>query len=238
MLGEYPPKQMPSTLWTYSSINRDYVGDTLAGRFYFRGIAGYNDVNENEYSVSGRGEAISDFRRRVSDRINGVATKCFTSININPAMWAHYGDEHKGICVGINSGALFPKRINRQSVTGRWVQYSTHAPHFHINSIASDQEINFAALRIIMDKSHEWSYEYEFRAIISEPEFDPVKGGTRYISPLTDVLFGVRADPEDINFCLELIRKMDSPPRVHQIVKNPLRNQAHPYRFIVKEFKP
>jgi len=101
---------------------------------------------------------------------------------VSELLWAHYGDGHKGFCLGYKTDKL----IGDFSLEKRRllpVQYSKSLPRFSIAMIGNDEKIK---IKLIGTKSKLWSYENEVRLIS--------KVGKNYYEPdsLKSVYFGLR----------------------------------------------
>ncbi len=90
-------------------------------------------------------------------------------------MWAHYGEQHKGMVIGFDSNdGFFDQRLNEHDDFRhlRPVQYTQIRPTMQF---ARDDEMS----QILLTKSDEWSYEEEWRMLLplahAEKKFD-VKG--------------------------------------------------------------
>ena len=75
-------------------------------------------------------------------------------------MWSHYGNSHKGFCIGFNVSELF--NVFKDSFLGR-VLYKDNFPNIHDikkciinNDYDTIDGLNFT-------KSKEWEYEKEYR---------------------------------------------------------------------------
>lgn len=107
---------------------------------------------------------------------NGIVS--LSETQRNSLMWAHYGDHHKGMCIGFKPD--FIKKTDVQLaddeslfsdycmsiLTPRKVNYDNY--RFDINrKLSSDDIIPDAFLRHFLTKSDEWIYEKEHRCILS-----------------------------------------------------------------------
>lgn len=91
--------------------------------------------------------------------------------NDNLLMWAHYGEQHKGIVVGFDSAhRFFDQRLSSADDFRhlRKVNYEQKRP-----IIRFTEEDDFS--RILLTKSPEWSYEEEWRMIMPIQMADEVK---------------------------------------------------------------
>lgn len=99
-------------------------------------------------------EFITAYKKSVHDssrKMHGVFS--VTPINNNILMWSHYGNNHKGFCVGFDSEKIF----NYLGGGGN-VNYSDKYP---IISPVSSREQQY--LEMVLTKSIHWAYEVEYR---------------------------------------------------------------------------
>jgi hypothetical protein len=102
---------------------------------------------------------------------------CFTRSWQNPLMWSHYGDRHRGICLGFDVGEHILKPINYEPERlslGRW------------------SEAGFADLptdlryALLTTKFERWAYEEERRVIL--PLRDLLQEGPLFFKRFDDDL--------------------------------------------------
>ncbi len=111
--------------------------------------------------------------------IIGVVSLSETPRNL--LMWAHYADEHKGICIGFDKNNIFDKSYKqdnkRISLTPIKVNYDDMRPRFEIDDKTPLNEgiDSYARTKSMLEqhikkhlltKSDEWIYEKEHRCII------------------------------------------------------------------------
>lgn len=92
----------------------------------------------------------------------------------NPLMWAHYGDQHKGLCIGINKDVFEGMRDSKLNKKDN-VYISEFSP-VKINydnyrfdrqtKIKNDEDLKKAVRTHLLTKSDEWIYEKEHRCIL------------------------------------------------------------------------
>lgn len=81
---------------------------------------------------------------------------CFSSTYSDPAMWAHYGERHRGICLGFD--VLEPTILK--------VDYSITRLSSPMGSIPTLEEwVNKTVIPFVSTKAKSWAYEKEFRLI-------------------------------------------------------------------------
>ena len=90
-----------------------------------------------------------------------------TETNLSPAMWAHYGDEFKGVCLKLDTGQL---EHALGECSHEWkriaVEYTLEKP-----SLAKDLSQDIEAL--VSHKHEDWSYEREVRYVLWVEDPDP-----------------------------------------------------------------
>ncbi|EPC00370.1 hypothetical protein L861_13940 [Litchfieldella anticariensis FP35 = DSM 16096] len=102
-----------------------------------------------------------------------------------PLMWSHYGDQHKGICVGYSIQPDTSDQVHKVEYGGsRLIEASTISAMLDDDYKARAYVDKAALLR----KSPEWNYEREWRLIGTQGLQD---------SPLEleEVIFGMRCEP-------------------------------------------
>ena len=91
-----------------------------------------------------------------------IGISCFCESENSLLMWAHYADNHRGICVEYNL-----LETNQQlNFTPVSVIYSNTKAHFNsLNPETSEQDAYELFIQSVTSKSPEWSYEKEWRII-------------------------------------------------------------------------
>ncbi|MEW8024894.1 MAG: DUF2971 domain-containing protein [Candidatus Thiodiazotropha sp.] len=88
---------------------------------------------------------------------------CFSSQWKNPVMWSHYGDKHKGICLGFDVDDKILKKVT----------YLKSRMKYQIGSFFSGHKITPEILNeVVRYKFKEWWYEREYRGIVPLKEKD------------------------------------------------------------------
>lgn len=121
------------------------------------------------------------------ERIQGeVYVKSFSCKKNNNLMWSHYGDSHKGICIGYDF-SLAPHDVINHLYP---VQYSDVR-------FTSKYSRNIAAHPFLyLRKSKCWAYEKEFRLLYKKNEL-PHENYNIHLNCITEIQFGLRT-PECI----------------------------------------
>ena len=107
-------------------------------------------------------------------RENGFGICCLSAPRDELLLWAHYADEHSGLCIGLSMEklGLFQSRIvkNGEFIDLLKVEYSAEMPTINfIDSMLtmgkSDEVWQEDIKTMISTKSIDWSYEQEYRLV-------------------------------------------------------------------------
>jgi len=102
-----------------------------------------------------------------------------------PLMWSHYGDQHRGICIGYSVPERTASDVHKVRYGGsRLVEASKVAAMLAGNDVARNQVDEAVLLR----KAHSWRYEREWRLIEQ-------RGLQNSPLELEEVIFGMRCVP-------------------------------------------
>lgn len=130
------------------------------------------------------------FRFAQIDKIRRSSVCCFSSVNDNLLLWAHYGDKHQGACLVFDN-----------TLEDKFVNIPTDNLSYVIVDYKSFQRVNYfknqmlALKNLFGTKSEDWSYEKEFRLILLEQE------GLFRFKPafLKGIIFGLKVPYEEID---------------------------------------
>jgi hypothetical protein len=116
-----------------------------------------------------------------------VGMICFGVTNDAPAMWAHYADKHKGVCLGFDIEAI---QLTPVTYTDAKLKFRFDPDLPNAGLAAPDLQ------RILLTKSTTWSYEAEHRVLAGLKVPDP-SNGLYYVdfgaqTQLREVLIGHR----------------------------------------------
>ena len=111
-----------------------------------------------------------------------VFVSCFSEKNDSMLMWSHYGDEHKGICLGYDLRTLIQKHDFLPVI------YSNRMPQD--KSVSNENES--ALLKYILTKGECWSYEHEWRIIKIEESFSEKTGKPIPFAKPIEIYMGAR----------------------------------------------
>ena len=108
---------------------------------------------------------------------------CFSASVKNPLLWSHYGDQHRGVCIGFNLNRTPKPKLHKVLYGGsRSVKTSLIAKAI----LKNDQEAQKLLDRdVLLRKAPPWKYEREWRLLGNRgDQVSPLK--------LVDVTFGLR----------------------------------------------
>lgn len=108
---------------------------------------------------------------------------CFSAVVDNPLLWSHYGDQHRGLCIGYGLNRT-PKPLLRKVVYGgsRTVATSLIAKALLENEPEAKEVLDRA---VLLRKAPAWRYEREWRLLGD-------RGVQDSTLELKDVTFGLR----------------------------------------------
>lgn len=90
----------------------------------------------------------------LSNRRQNIGISCFSQDNLNRLLWAHYGDQYRGVCLEIETS--FDKSCFQQL---EMVQYVEHLPTVKLLG-----HLRHEIIKLYTTKGVEWAYEREVRA--------------------------------------------------------------------------
>lgn len=145
---------------------------TFKNRKVIKKVVG-NETFEAEYIPKMNSEGIEELNNILYDINENIKDKtsvvCLSERNdINP-MWAHYADNHKGICIEYdlkNCDNLFLKTL---CLPINYVEKSDNTLDLSSIVIHNDYENSLFMLKTAITKSKDWKYEQEWRIIFFKP---------------------------------------------------------------------
>ncbi|NRA53885.1 MAG: DUF2971 domain-containing protein [Gammaproteobacteria bacterium] len=129
--------------------------------------------------------------------IEELGVLSLSTTNKNLLLWAHYGCEHKGMCLEferINTSALSDDEATKK------IFYTNNHPTLSTQSLINPASKKASMHRILFTKSMHWGYEDEWRHIVSTGDsLHP------WPAPLKAVYFGCNTDNSDIQLVQRVI---------------------------------
>ena len=120
----------------------------------------------------------------------------------NVLMWAHYANEHKGVCIKYKFSPNFVETVERRTTRFREIIYHDRDIPFDLNSSSIDTD------QALCTKLKDWEYENEVRLITYIPDV----AGYYYSIPLDDnsfidsIYFGYRCADDTIRTVRNALR--------------------------------
>ncbi|WAG07936.1 DUF2971 domain-containing protein [Aeromonas jandaei] len=141
-----------------------------------------------------------------TEHIYGMGVLSLSETSRNLLMWAHYADEHKGICIGYNKDVLSSlKPYNKKTGCDFYYPERVTYDNLRFDSNESNKDIPMQASDIVRQvltiKSDDWMYEKEHRCIVpigwSDRAIQTTKniGFKRKINKLMDEGYDITIEP-------------------------------------------
>lgn len=194
-IGYYYTYYAPAFLYKYYSDNTMNLDAVKANKIWFSAPCNFNDVFDSDISIDekevlqsavkmipdARGvrvgspmwrelqnmvrKELSSLRKEFDNMRQTTGISCFSESDTSLLMWAHYANNHRGICVEYEL-----LEINQKTgFSPVPVIYSNERAVF--NSISLDtieKDTTRVFINSLTSKSSEWSYENEWRIIQDE----------------------------------------------------------------------
>lgn len=227
-IGNYYMYYAPASLYKYYSDRPEKLETVKLGRMWYSAPCNFNDVfdcdiviDEKEIfssalkMIPGKREArpgspvwlqlkgeigkkIRSLRSTFDNMKTTMGISCLSESNDSLLMWAHYANNHSGMCVEYELLEI-NKQLRFSPVP---VIYSNERPSFHsINPDTIDTDSMNILIESLTSKSPEWSYEKEWRIIRDQEACGDSWNGDKkgafleMIRP-SSVILGCAAKPE------------------------------------------
>jgi hypothetical protein len=172
--------------------NIQYKNDYLEGKQYFSDRKFLNDPAEN---ISLNNRVANRDNEDSNDPLDDYKILSMTSDPGNFAMWTHYADDHKGICIGyiIDNEALKKENIKCERVI-----YSKFLPYIddlvYPYDFKKDNILWKDIRKLIFYKLINWKYEEEWRLV---KKLDEAK--SLHIGEISHILCGYKCTQEIVD---------------------------------------
>lgn len=145
-----------------------------------------------------------DVQNLVNGTLNWNYVCCFSYNADIPAMWAHYAQNHYGLCLGFDKeigGAFLESRIKGV------VRYTDQQTEFDWTKLDPFPRGN-ETKNFFFEKAKEWEYEQEYRVVIphSIAEIAPDTYDSFKKEALVAMFFGLRMPKERQDFYINLCK--------------------------------
>ena len=146
--------------------------------------------------------------------VENTGVLCFTEKPDNLLMWAHYAQNHTGLCIqfDFDEHGLLDEKCDK-------VIYSKNYP---LVNLAKEPEENWAKI-FLLTKSKDWEYEHEWR-------FIDLRGSGEKVVPhnfVRGIIFGLRMLDKNKNKIISWFKNRDYIPKFYQA-------QKHEKRYSIK----
>lgn len=179
----------------------------------------------------------------LKDQIAAVGIFSLSELSDNSLMWAHYADEHRGICIGFevadrsalaDSEHLLPVTYTNSipGMSGDFKSQMTFSFNQH-GGLQATNQISFsdsALQKAISTKSHEWEYEREWRYV------EPISGNFDWPGPIVEITFGLNCSPERRQHYMKLV--VDYVPNDVRFYEIRIKHQARSFERVRLEYMP
>ncbi|MCW1886965.1 DUF2971 domain-containing protein [Luteolibacter flavescens] len=137
---------------------------------------------------------------------------CFSTTWKSPVLWSHYGDQHRGLCLGFSLDRDPKPQIHRAIYCGnRGVKTSVLVRAFVEGDPSAKSQID---QDVLLRKARGWSYEKEWRLIGDEGlQSSPLL--------LKDVTFGLRVSASVVHSVVQSISGRQKPVKFYEIFEVP-----------------
>lgn len=149
---------------------------------------------------------------------------CFSESYRSPVLWSHYGDQHRGICIGYGIDRMPKPHVQKVRYgKSRDIKTSALVRTFIHGDCAAQDELD---RDVLLRKAGEWRYEKEWRLIDLQGLRD---------SPLLlkEVIFGLRCSTAVKHSVVKALSGRDQPVRFYELDEVPGQYVLHR-----KELKP
>ncbi len=112
-----------------------------------------------------------DVAKTINDFISSYGVFSVSETSRNPLMWAHYANEHRGICIGYRKD-VFTNAIRPEGKGDALSEYTPHKVNYdnfrfdRQYELYDPTDLTMAIKSHLLTKSDEWIYEKEHRCII------------------------------------------------------------------------
>lgn len=136
------------------------------------------------------------------NRVIEVKNKHVQSEFLNPLMWAHYADSHKGICIKYG----FPDNITQFGAASdsQYVSYFKDVIYGNKRLNIKSKHINF--IDAFWYKSNVWKYENEIRLLYFNPYNNDTFVTIPGLNAIESIYFGVQCSEKDKETIMNILK--------------------------------
>lgn len=126
---------------------------------------------------------------RIEEQIKEFGVVCYSSDFYNNLLWAHYAENHKGMCL------VFDVPEEKKSDLHK-VNYQKEFPRIDLTQDADAPE---TLKKVVATKSKDWEYENEYREVFLMKNMLHA-----YPGELVEIIFGCRTPFDDIKIAVDV----------------------------------
>ena len=133
---------------------------------------------------------------------------CFSSAFNNPLLWSHYGDQHRGVCIGYGLNRNPKPKLYEVKYGGNRTVFTSLIAKALLDDDPKSKE--YLDGKVMLRKASSWSYEREWRLLSHRGIQD---------SPLAlkDVTFGLRCPTSVIHAIITALESRDEEVKFYQM---------------------
>lgn len=170
----------------------------------------YNATNP-EYGVSEEEAEFWLLNTKIQDeflRQYDRGACCFSSVVNNPLLWSHYGDQHRGMCIGYDLNRKPKPKLHKVKYGGKRMVLTSLIADALLNNDPKSQEL--LDRKVLLQKASPWRYEREWRLIGNRGVQD---------SPLAlkDVTFGLRCPTSVMHAIIMALESREDEVKFYQM---------------------
>ncbi|WP_165724953.1 DUF2971 domain-containing protein [Pseudoalteromonas sp. SA25] len=210
----------PKTIFRYRDISVNSLLEITTSSFYASKPSAFNDpfdcdfywdgqlnedlknhlvsINNTQGQLKFDKVEMSSLEEGIKNDVQNLGIVCFTTDPLNPLMWAHYSNSHRGICIEYKVEGVL------ESETFRKVKYN-RADKVIVNSfelIKNGYDMGSFFDDIVYSKLKEWKYEEEWRLMLIQP----TKRLISLASPIESVTFGLKCPDAEVIKVLNILK--------------------------------
>jgi hypothetical protein len=212
-------KAEPSSIFRYRPISVNSIYEVSTSSFYLAEPSSFNDPFDCDFLWKSNSEedkidhldfcqnganleelqtASDAFEKQIRTDVNELGITCFTADPLNPLMWAHYADGHRGICIeykreGVLNSDSFAKVKYEREQKLVWNSLDIGKDMSKLGDFLDS---------VVFQKLPEWSYEKEWRLMLIRPTSRVV-----YMSePVLSVTFGLKCTDSEASKFMNIFR--------------------------------
>lgn len=153
---------------------------------------------------------------------------CLAEKSDCPLMWSHYGDQHKGICIGYSVPEAAISKVSKVSYNKKRVVDVRDIAEMLAGNDEAKQRVDHA---VQFWKASEWKYEKEWRLIGD-------RGLAGNVLELDEIIFGLRCEDEIKFSLIQAMKRRSRKVEFYEIRENGRSSKLSKNKLDVDGFAP